>query len=82
MVSFCLLQCWCWCIVGTYVEMQHIIVLQICNLVANLKKKSSYNICESQNLEPGAIYYEITLVLKAKNHVYHNTILRFTHFLV
>lgn len=32
---------------------------------------------ESQNLEPGAIYFEITMVLNEKNQVYHDTILMF-----
>ncbi len=34
-------------------------------------------VLESQNLEPGAIYFEITMVLNEKNQVYHDTILMF-----
>ncbi len=61
----------------------NIIFLQICNLFRRLfQKVAPTDVWESQHFEPGAIYYEITIVLKVKNQVYYNAILSFTSFLV
>ncbi len=62
--------------------MQHIIVLQICNLEANLKKlvekNDDHKYFEFQNRERGAMYYEITIKAEEKSLAqYHAEIHKF-----